>query len=195
MIDFISRLSWADVPEFWRGVIWAVVVIFLLELANVIVQYGRLRWQRSHLPTHPIRSWWERNVTDSFWRATNQPTAGQRRAEIRAKYGPKRKAALQARVRHTMARFYAEYPSEAPKASTARSAPFPHFGVPELLTYREEEYVEPLRCSPGRACKNRELVQGQMFWAVPQPEDPDGKFVVVCPECVVFDAGVPSYGA
>lgn len=205
--------AWSD--PVLRAVLITLVVVGIIEWIGVGVQLLARRWRRTHLPTFPIRSRWERYVSDSLNTLLGQPTAAQRRAAR----GPAERERLAARSRQAWERFYAEYPTErpvrpqktlseplrpvsaedaptrsyvenampTPPAGIRRAQPAPYdvfaFGQPEVEIYREEDYVEPLRCSPGSRCRGRDLEEGEPFWRVPDRNDPLGDFIVVCTDC------------
>jgi hypothetical protein len=193
-----------------RAVLITLVVVGIIEWIGAGVQLCVRRWRRTHLPTFPIRSRWERWVGNSLNTLLGQPTAAQRRAAR----GPAERERLAARSRQAWERFYAEYPTERParpqktlseplKATSKpelnenavptpprgirRAQPAPYdvfaFGQPEVEVYHEDDYVEPLRCSPGSRCRGRDLQEGEPFWRVPDRNDPLGDFIVVCTDC------------
>jgi hypothetical protein len=65
---------------------------------------------------------------------------------------------------------------------TIRKFTLPAFGDPEKIRYRSAEYENPLRCA-GKTCGNRELVDGELFFQIPLPNQGDGAILPICLPC------------
>lgn len=58
----------------------------------------------------------------------------------------------------------------------------PAFGDPVRVLYRSGDYEEPLRCA-GKACGNRSLIDGELFYQIPLPNQGDGAIIPLCLPC------------
>lgn len=83
---------------------------------------------------------------------------------------------------------FQESPAD-PKPQGGDEGPFrvvPRFGQPVPTIHVPDQYAAPLRCSSGQRCGHRELEAGEMFYAIPSPDDPAGPFLVLCSDDVLL---------
>lgn len=63
-----------------------------------------------------------------------------------------------------------------------RKYTLPAFGDPVQAPYRSDDYEESLRCA-GKACGNRQLVDGESFYQIPLMNQGDGAILALCLRC------------
>lgn len=158
---------WAD--PYWRGLITGCLICVAIEVVGALLNL---------LP--PVR------------RFTRRLRAFVRWLYVDWWYRPRRQPQRPAYAGFDRELLFQEPPAGLgpQKGAEGSFRVVPRFGEPVPTIYVPEQYAAPLRCSSGQRCGHRELATGELFYAIPSPDDPDGPFLVLCSDDVLLTEGV-----